>query len=557
MPSLKVRPAKRAINQLILAVAYYRMSSDKQDTSIDEQRREVEAWAESNGYKIIRDYVELGISGDSTNKRKAFQRLIADAETGDFQAIVCWDQDRFGRFDSLESGFWIHPLRELGIHLATVGQGIINWTDFQGRMIFSIQTEAKHQFLVDLSRNTTRGELGKAMTGQWVSGPTPFGYASQAGRDENGKLTHRLVLGDEGHVALVIRIFDAYDGGASLRGIRDQLNSEGKNPRTGNLWHENSIKHILTNPLYTGDYIWPRASYGRYHRVRDGAISREKGEIGEQIILPDNHPAVISREQFQRVAERLKQNRKSTTPLRNGGNYLLTGLLYCKNCGSKMYGFTNPKGPYQYYRCSGNTHYGQAKCGVNNVRQDELLGEVCSALEAWASDPKSLTQLDGDVADLSQQSTSRDSIEVLEAKKANITKKLLRAEERLLIVDDDMIPRIQRQVRELVSEREAIIEDLKTAKLPTLVGDNEARIATGVAAIRDLGGKLEAMLKVSKPEEARTLLGEYIERIDVQIEKQSQGKRFRYTLQSGEVQFVNPLKSVKLVQGSSQRGGLT
>ena len=48
--------------------------------------------------------------------------MIRDSGSGEFQAVLCWDQDRLGRFDSMEAGHWIHPLRENGVHLVTVAQ---------------------------------------------------------------------------------------------------------------------------------------------------------------------------------------------------------------------------------------------------------------------------------------------------------------------------------------------------------------------------------------------------------------------------------------------------
>jgi len=103
------------------AVAYYRMSDDRQDTSIPEQRPEVEALAAKNGYRIVREYLDEGISGDDTEKRQGFLRMLRDAkEQGNFKVILCWDQDRFGHFDALEAGYWIKPLRDAGVRLETV-----------------------------------------------------------------------------------------------------------------------------------------------------------------------------------------------------------------------------------------------------------------------------------------------------------------------------------------------------------------------------------------------------------------------------------------------------
>ena len=69
--------AKRS---LIPAVAYDRMSSDRQEKSIPEQRHAVESYAKEHGYEIQREYIDEGISGDRPEKRIDFQRMIADAE---------------------------------------------------------------------------------------------------------------------------------------------------------------------------------------------------------------------------------------------------------------------------------------------------------------------------------------------------------------------------------------------------------------------------------------------------------------------------------------------
>jgi site-specific DNA recombinase len=352
-------------------------------------------------------------------------------------------------------------------------------------------------------------------------------------------------VSDKAEVEAVLKIFDGYDaGGMSLRRLRDHLNAKGRNPRTGSLWSEISLKHILSNPAYTGDFIWPHRSLGKYTRVVD--------KLPEPVVIRNNHPALISREQFDHVQRKMKTNRRFTTPLNGGGKYLLSGLLYCQNCGRKMYGWTNQG--YEYYKCSGHTRFGKSLCGLNSVRQDEILGEVVSVLESWADNPATLAQIDADLAALVQQATSRDSVDVLEARLATIDQKLTRAEERLLIVDDDMVPTVQKLARELRAERELVAADLKSAKVPvrSLKARQEARIKGAMSSIRRLRSELES----GEPARVRAFLAGLIERVDVRIVKRlaGTGKRFKYTLQSGEIRFVNPLQ---LVSRSSQRGGLT
>ena len=70
---------------MIRAVAYYRMSDDKQENSIERQKSQVIPYSVRHGYEIVREYVDEGIAGDEEKKRKAFMRMLADAQQrGDF-----------------------------------------------------------------------------------------------------------------------------------------------------------------------------------------------------------------------------------------------------------------------------------------------------------------------------------------------------------------------------------------------------------------------------------------------------------------------------------------
>src|SRR5262249_32913131 len=111
------------------AVGYLRRSSDSetQSTSIPDQRKAVEQYAREKGYRILRWYTDDAISGDDTKRREAFLRMTSDAQhLGDFAAILCWDRKRFGRFDSIEYGFYVFPLRQAGVVLVTVQDGLID-----------------------------------------------------------------------------------------------------------------------------------------------------------------------------------------------------------------------------------------------------------------------------------------------------------------------------------------------------------------------------------------------------------------------------------------------
>ena len=181
--------------QTVPAVAYYRMSTDRQAASIPAQREAVEAYARQHGYHIVREYTDEGISGDATEKRTGFLAMHRAACEREFEAILVWDIDRFGRFNSMEAGYWIHPLMQAGVQLVTVNEGIINWKDFTGRVIYSLKQEGKHQYLLDLSRNVTRGQIRNAKKGYLCGQAAPYGYDRMI-VDEHGNHIQRVHNGE-------------------------------------------------------------------------------------------------------------------------------------------------------------------------------------------------------------------------------------------------------------------------------------------------------------------------------------------------------------------------
>ena len=138
----------------VKAVAYYRMSSDKQEASIGDQRTAVEAYAAAHNYQIVREYLDEGISGWKAAQRKGFQQLIEDVNSGEFQAVLCWDQDRFSRFPVLEANHYWYLLDRAGVYLETVAQGRLDFEDLGEWLKASVVQHGKAEYVRDLARNT-------------------------------------------------------------------------------------------------------------------------------------------------------------------------------------------------------------------------------------------------------------------------------------------------------------------------------------------------------------------------------------------------------------------
>lgn len=521
----------------IAAVVYYRMSDDSQDMSIESQRESIEPWAEKNNYVIICEYIDEGISGDDTKRRQAFQRMVLDAETGEFSAILCWDQDRFGRFDSIEAGRWIHPLREENIVLHTMGQGLIDWKDFAGRMIYSIQQEGKYQYLLDLGRNVTRGKISKAQRGEWTGGTPPLGFLKNSETD-------KLILGETSNVSLVQEMFDLYDRGFGLRAICHKLNTEERlNPKTGNHWYASTVRGILTTPQFTGDHVYPLTVRGKYYHFKNGEVTKRVGDIasqkvdGTQIIIPDNHPAIIERELYERVNEKLAVRKKMTTPHANGGGFYFTGMIYCKSCGSRMHARTNVRNGkgYVYYFCSGYLEHGPSFCNTNQVKQEEIMDEVLMMLENWVNDPVTLQVLEQQIKEILGNVNVPDNVATLKTQLSEVEARLVTASKRILVVDDSLVEIINDQVNELTAEKKRLLAKLESVNVSPidLVNERQSRIQMAMDRIRTL----RQLIMTSEPCEVRSVLQELIERIDITVSKEPQGSRFRYKLVSGEVKL--------------------
>jgi DNA invertase Pin-like site-specific DNA recombinase len=312
------------------AVGDIRMSTDKQEESPAQQRAEVLKLADQHGFHIVRCYQDDAQSGAKTHKRKAFVQMIGDAtERGDFDAILCWDQDRFGRFDSIEAGEWISPLRRAGVELICVVQGRINWEDFAGRMIYQITQEGKHRYLVDLSRNALRGMIHYAKAGNVMGMPTPYGF-DRVYFDEAGKEVCRIERGkrfrkpkawsaklvpeqSRGEVETLRWIFDTFTtGDGSARSLAVDLNARNKPSPSGGQWEFTHIKNRLRHPVYIGTLAYGRRSVGMYHGVgADGELKATKGPRDDcddfaPIMVPDNHEAIIDEKTFEIAQAKLK-----------------------------------------------------------------------------------------------------------------------------------------------------------------------------------------------------------------------------------------------------------
>lgn len=480
----------------LAAVAYYRASSDKQETSVPEQRRAVEKFAAANCYRIEREYVDDGVSGWK-DTRDGFQRLIGDLDRGGFQAVLCWDQNRFSRFPVLEANHYWYLLDRAGVHLATVNQGRLDWSSIAGWLTASIKQHADAQHRHQLSADVKRGKRARAERGEW-QGKVPFGFALDA--------EHKLTPGDENEVSAVRRIYAAYIGGKSLRHVAHELNASGQRTRRGGDWSPTTIRNILSSPAYSGTYV--------------------HGEV----TIEGNHPALVDAATFRTVERLLAERQPKTTPFMGGGGYLFTGLIRCGACGSSMCGRTGNSGTRAYH-CLGFTHKGI--CERNTVVQAELAEIVVDTIVEAFTAPEAVEQLRLELRRRVKGNTSKASAERIRKQVATVEGKLAKAKRRLVEVDSDMLPVVQEQIRNLDRQRLDLHAALKAAQTPqdAALAEADRKVDTALALFE----RLRQALHDADSVHLRELLRETIERIEVWTDKRAHGTLSRFDLARGVI----------------------
>jgi site-specific DNA recombinase len=408
------------------AVAYFRMSTDAQEGSIPAQRTWARETARKEGLRITREFEDPGISGGEIEHRPGLQALLDFCDTrfadGDpVEVIVVWDPDRLSRADSLKTSAVLSRLKDAGVcQLVTNSDGRVDLDDVTHRILYLLKQDlGREEFCKGLAKNTLRGKAERARLGLWVGGRAPLGYVSDGGR----------LVPDPATVPVVQWLFNAYASGEwTVRMLSDELKRRDVPPYSERqrraqglppgpaVWGPTALRELLCNPAYLGRIVWNTKHQGKYARLQGGKIGKDdsakgreqtrrrerrrclpkvKNPAGDRIEVANAHTPLVTPELFAAVARRLAWNQKRTTPVRDHNPWLLTGLLRCGACGSRMHGTHGARrttGVHDYYVCESARNNTGCRC-KKYVRQDDLLAEVLDTVREKFADGKALAAL--------------------------------------------------------------------------------------------------------------------------------------------------------------------
>jgi len=324
---------------MIPAVIYARYSSANQrEESIEGQIRECRAYANRNGYRIIREYTDSALSG-KTDKRPGFQQMISDSDRRIFQVVIVWKLDRFAR-DRYDAAIYRKRLSDNGVRLCSAMEGISDSPE--GIIMEGLLDAMAEYYSANLSENIRRGQYDSALKRKvLISGI--LGYR----RGSDGRFEI-----DPATAPIVQRIFREYTNGSTCPEIIEGLNADGLRTAKGRPFSRNSLATILRNEKYIGVY--------RYKDILD----------------PDGIPPIIDPVTFAHAQEiaRKRKFKKSRRNM-NADAYTLVPKVFCGECGRMMTGESarSKSGRiFKYYSCTGRKGSDRNGCTKSRVRKDLL-----------------------------------------------------------------------------------------------------------------------------------------------------------------------------------------
>ena len=318
---ITIPAANQETARKLRVAAYTRVSSNSKDQE--------HSFAAQNAYysKLITDnpdweladiYADQGITGTSIDKRDDFLRMMEDCRKGRIDRILVKSSSRFAR-NTKESLAAVRELKSLNISVYFEEQNI-DTAQVSGEVLiamFAALAQRESEAISERVRWSYRVRMSK---GRFSTCKAPYGY----------RLVKDHLEIQEDEASIIRHIFDRYLAGVSMENIAKEITALGCPTRDGTqYWQLTSIQYILQNEKYAGDSLsqkkYTTRSFPRQQKINHGER--------KQYLVIDSHPAIISREIFQKVQELLTQRSAAIHP-RSDVPHAFARKVVCGHCGT-------------------------------------------------------------------------------------------------------------------------------------------------------------------------------------------------------------------------------
>lgn len=341
--------------------AYARVSSDSADqlnsylAQVDYYTRHI---GENPDWDLVDIYADEGISGLDFHKRGEFNRMISDCRAGKIDRILVKSVSRFAR-NTRDTLRFMRELMRLGINIQFEKENIDTGklTSEQVAAIYAAFAQMESTGHSSNMRTSVRMRMER---GIFTPSSMPYGYRLNGLEPE--------IIPEEAEV--VRYIFTSALLGQGRKSIAQELNELGVERSHGRrAWHYTTIHYILTNSFYTGDSVWQKFC------TTDTLPFQKIKNKGQQpkYHVEDDHPGIISQEDFQRVQKLIAQRRGQFYDGAAPSQSPYLSKLYCGQCGSKL----------RRKVCSGKAYWdcyrhnaGKARCPSHQISETSLTAAV-------------------------------------------------------------------------------------------------------------------------------------------------------------------------------------
>lgn len=466
-------------------VIYVRVSTQEQANegySIGEQLERLRKYCEAHGWILVEEYVDPGYSGTNTN-RPALQKLLRDIPFGGFDTVLVYKLDRLSRSQKdtmqlIEDVFMAH-----NIDFISMNENFDTSTPF-GRAMIGILSVFAQLERDQIKERLAMGRIGRAKTGKWNGGQKPpVGYDYK-----DGQLT---IIEYE---AMQIRlVFDLFINGLngeqlSMHQIRAYMSAHYRTRYSA--WAQAAcISRLLKNRIYIGE-------------IKYGGIWYPGDQ--ESIIDMDTwNAAQLKYDTY------IKQFSKSQRRPFEGRN-LLSGLLYCGDCGARYYmseatrirKSTGKKVVYYHYRCyskSGMKKMIKSKdCQSKGFQRDKLNQMVIDEIKKLALNPEEISKLQR-----KSMPNIKDNSEVIKNRISEIDAQLDKLID-LYQIGGISVSKLSERVDKLNEEKDNLTAELENKKPPLLMSAEE---------VQNIVMNCETVFQNGTPEEQQALVRALINKI--------------------------------------------
>ena len=370
---------------------YIRLSVEdnkNRGNSVESQQSIIENHIALNpDFEVFDTYIDNGTTGTNF-ERAAFNRMLADIETGRINCIIVKDLSRLGR-NTIDTGYYIEkyfPLNKVRFIAVNDNYDSDDKNNVHGGIILPLKNMINEAYSIDISRKIREQQHQAMKLGEYVGSRPLYGYLKSPDN------CHKLIIDPEA-APIVKQIFDWFLGGNSLNNIVMRLNEMGiltpnrysqksgiinhRNLAGNGLWQTSTVAHLLKREVYVGDMVQGKE---RYVNKKSIAVPEN-----EWIRVPNTHEPIVSREDFAKTQERLKflANKSAAKTVTPYTPNIFKGKVFCGHCGGGMHrhkGWERKGETVYVFYCLSNSRKAHGSCESFTITEEKLTQTLISVI---------------------------------------------------------------------------------------------------------------------------------------------------------------------------------